>query len=137
MTVQEAKQELKEYRDNIKYVQGKQDDMEEMRTYLEKTTTRLSKTRTSNSSMSSDKMLEGISRLEAIEKEYDKKLQELILRKFVVDDKIDKLDEPYRSLLFFRYARRMSWQEVAKEIDYSLRDTYRKHGKALYLYSIL
>ena len=87
--------------------------------------------------MSSDKMLEGISRMDAIEKEYDKKLQELLLKKFIVDDKIDKLEEPYRSLLFFRYTRRMSWQEVAKEIDYSLSDTFRKHGKALYYYSIL
>ncbi len=137
MTVQEAKQELKEYRDNIKYVQGKQDDLEEMRTYLEKTTTRLSKTKASNSNMNSDKMLEGISRMDAIEKEYDKKLQELLLKKFIVDDKIDKLEEPYRSLLFFRYTRRMSWQEVAKEIDYGIDNTYKIHGKALYYYSIL
>ena len=137
MAVQEAKQELKEYRDNIKYIQEKQEDLEELRAYLEKVTTRLSRTKTSNSSMSNDKMLDGISRMDEIEKDYDKKLQELLLKKLIVDDKIDKLEEPYRSLLFFRYARRMSWHEVAKEIDYSLRDTYRKHGKALYLYSIL
>lgn len=137
MTIQEAKQELKEYRDNIVYIRGKKEDLEEMRTYLEKTTTRLSKTRTSNNSMNSDKMIEGISRMDAIEKEYDKKLQELLLKKFIVDDKIDKLDEPYRTLLFYRYTRRKSWQEVAKEIDYSVSDTYRKHGKALYYYSLL
>lgn len=137
MTVQEAKEELKEYRDSLKYIQEKQEDLEELRTYLEKVTTRLSKTKTSSNSMSSDKMSDGISKIEAIEKEYDKKLQELLLKKFVVDEKIDKLEEPYRSLLFYRYARRFSWQEVAKEIDYSVSDTYRKHGKALYLYSIL
>lgn len=137
MTIQEAKQELKEYRDNIAYIRGKKEDLEEMRTYLEKTTTRLSKTRTSNNSMGSDKIIDGISRMDAIEKEYDKKLQELLLKKFMVDDKIDKLDEPYRTLLFYRYTRRKSWQEVAKEIDYGVDNTYKLHGKALYYYSLL
>lgn len=137
MTVQEAKQELKEYRDNIGYTQGKQEDLEEMRTHLEKMTTRLSRTKTSNSSMSTDKMSDGISRMQAIEQEYTKKLQELVLKKLIVDEKIDKLEEPYRSLLFFRYSRRMSWAEVAKEIDYGIDNTYKLHGKALYLYSQL
>lgn len=135
MTVQEAKQELKEYKDNIDYLKEKQEDLEELRTFLEKSTTRLSKTKTSNSSMSSDKILDGIGRIESIEKEYDKKLQELLLKKFVVDDKIEKLEEPYKSLLFYRYSRRMPWQQVARKIELSLRDTYRKHGKALQLYA--
>lgn len=137
MTVQEAKQELKEYRDDLAYIRGKQEDLEEIRTDIEKTTTRLSRTKTSNNSMSSDKMANGIIRMQAVEKEYEKKLNEMILKKLIVDEKIDKLEEPYRSLLFYRYSRRMSWVEVARKIDYSLRDTYRKHGKALYLYSQL
>ena len=136
MTVQEAKQELKEYRDDLAYIRGKQEDLEEIRTDIEKTTTRLSRTKTSNNSMSSDKMANGIIRMQAVEKEYEKKLNEMILKKLIVDEKIDKLEEPYRSLLFYRYSRRMSWVEVARKIDYSLRDTYRKHGKALYLYSL-
>ena len=82
-------------------------------------------------------MANGIIRMQAVEKEYEKKLNEMILKKLIVDEKIDKLEEPYRSLLFYRYSRRMSWVEVARKIDYSLRDTYRKHGKALYLYSQL
>ena len=131
MTVQEAKQELKEYRDDLAYIRGKQEDLEEIRTDIEKTTTRLSRTKTSNNSMSSDKMANGIIRMQAVEKEYEKKLNEMILKKLIVDEKIDKLEEPYRSLLFYRYSRRMSWVEVARKIDYSLRDTYRKHGKAL------
>lgn len=137
MTVQEAKQELKEYRDNIVYIRGKKEDLEEMRTYLEKTTTIPSKTRVSNNNVDSDKIIDGISRIDEIEKDYDKKLQELLLKKFVVDDKIDKLEEPYRSLLFYRYARRKSWQEVAKELDYEVNTVHKMHGKALYYYSLL
>lgn len=137
MTVQEAKQELKEYRDDLAYTRGKQEDLEEIRTDIEKMTTRLSKTKTSNNSMSSDKMTNGIIRMQAIEKEYEKKLNELILKKLIVDEKIDKLEEPYRSLLFYRYSRRMSWAEVARKIDYGIDNTYKLHGKALYLYSQL
>ena len=40
MTVQEAKQELKEYRDDLAYTRGKQEDLEEIRTDIEKMTTR-------------------------------------------------------------------------------------------------
>ena len=43
--IEEAKKELREYRENIKYIREKQDDVEEMRQVLVKTTTRLSPTK--------------------------------------------------------------------------------------------
>lgn len=135
--IAEAKQELNEYRDNIKYIDEKKQDLEELRARLEKTTSSLSPSKTFSKGASKDTFAEGVSRLEDIEQDYTKKLESLLLKKFIIDEKIDKLKEPYRSILFYRYTRRKSWNEVAGIIDYSVDHTFKLHGKALYLYSIL
>lgn len=135
--IAEAKKELNEYRDNIKYIDEKNQDLEELRTRLEKTTSNLSFSKTYSKGANKDTFAEGVSKLEDIEQDYTKKLESLLLKKFIIDEKIDKLEEPYRSILFFRYARRNSWSEVASIIDYSVDHTFKLHGKALYLYSIL
>lgn len=136
MTVEEAKQELREYRDNIKYIEEKQDDIEELHTRLEKVTTRMSLTRTSGGEINTDKFSDGISKLKLLEKEYENKLQELLLKKFAIDEKIEKLDPIYRNILFLRYARGYGWNKIAIELNYSEDWIYRLHGKALYFYSI-
>ena len=41
MTVEDAKKELREYRDNIKYIEEKQNDAEELRARIEKVTPNL------------------------------------------------------------------------------------------------
>lgn len=43
MTIEEAKKELREYRDNIKYIEEKQDDAEELRTRITKITASLTR----------------------------------------------------------------------------------------------
>ncbi len=138
MTVEEAKQELKEYRENVKYIQEKQEDLEETQAILFKTTTRLSKTKTSNNSMSTDKFSDGIDRLNAIERETDKRLEELLIKKFVIDAKIEKLPFPHRDVLFMRYSRGKSWRRIRDELDFeSDRRVYQIHGEALLLYAEL
>lgn len=135
--VKEAKKELNEYRENIKYVQEKQDDIEDIRNTLVKTTTKLSPTKTSSGSMSTDKFSDGLDRIEEIEKDKNKKLAELLTKKFIIDEKIDKLQYPHRDVLFMRYARRKTWRDIATELDYDVRQIYRIHGKALLKYSEL
>ena len=134
--IEEAKKELREYRENIKYIREKQDDVEEMRQVLVKTTTRLSPTKVSNSSMSTDKFSDGLGRIEAIEKDKDEKLAELLTKKWIIDEKIDKLKYPYRDVLFMRYARGKSWREITDVLGYeSERRVHQVHSKGLALYA--
>ena len=133
--IQNAKQELREYRENLKYINEKQDDIEELKAILEKTTTRLSKTKTSNNSMSADKFSDGIDRLHELEKDYDKKLQDILLKKFVIDDKIELVEQPYKNILFYRYARGKEWKDIADQLGYNTQYVFELHGEALYLYS--
>ena len=135
MTIEEAKKELREYRDNIKYIEEKQNDIEEIKTRLEKVTSRISMTKTSNINTEGDSFSNGIIKLQALQQEYDEKLKELMLKKYIIDEKIDKLDTQYRNILFFRYARNMNWDKIAERIGYDERYTYKLHGKALFEYT--
>lgn len=135
LTVEEAKKELKEYRENILYIKEQQEDIEELRGILEKTTTRLSPTKTDNNSMSTDKFSDGIDR---IEKDKNKRLAELITKKFIVDEKIDKLGYPHRDVLFMRYSRGKSWRYITQKLEFEdERRSYQIHGEALQKYAEL
>ncbi len=130
-----AKQELNEYRENIKYINEKLDDTEETRAKLEKVTAVWSQTKTNSSNDSTDKFGDMISKLEDLKIDITEKMQELLFKKFEIDDKIEKLEQPYRNIVFYRYARGKSWYDVADRLGYELRWVHELHGEALYLYS--
>ena len=132
--IQEAKNELNEYRENIKYIEEKLNDTEEIKSKVEKVTTTLSLTKT-NSSGNSDKFGDAISRLEELKIDCTEKMQELLIKKFNIDEKIEKIEQPYRNILFYRYARGKNWNDVADELGYTREYICDLHGEALYLYS--
>ena len=133
--IAKAKQELNEYRENIKYIEEKLDDTEEVKAKIEKVTSALSLTKTNNSHESNDKFADAINKLEKLKLDCSKKMKELLLKKFTIDDKIERVEQPYRNVLFYRYTRGKSWEDVAKELGYSRDYVCEMHGEALYLYS--
>ena len=135
--ITKAKQELNEYRENIKYIEEKLDDTEEVKAKIEKVTSVLSLTKTNNSHESNDKFADAINKLEELKLDCSEKMRELLLNKFIIDDKIERVEQPYRNVLFYRYTRGKSWQDVAKELGYTLDYIFDLHGEALYLYSKL
>ena len=137
LKIAQAKQELNEYRENIKYIEEKINDTEEIKSRVEKVTSTLSLTKTNSSSESPDRFADAINRLEELKVDCTEKMKELLIKKFNIDDKIDSLEQPYRNVLFYRYTRGKSWQDVAKELGYTLDYIYDLHGEALYLYSKL
>jgi len=135
--IAQAKKELNEYRENIKYIDERLEDTEEVRAKVEKITPTLSLTKTNSSSESPDKFGDAISRLDELKVDYTEKMKELLIRKFIIDDKIEKLEQPYRNILFFRYTRAKKWEDVADRLGYTREYTCELHGEALYLYSQL
>lgn len=133
--ITKAKQELNEYRENIKYIEEKLDDTEEVKAKIEKVTSVLSLTKTNNSHESNDKFADAINKLEELKLDCSEKMKELLLKKFTIDDKIERVEQPYRNVLFYRYTRGKSWEDVAKELGYSRDYVCEMHGEALYLYS--
>ena len=133
--IAKAKQELNEYRENIKYIEEKLNDTEEIKSKVEKVTSTLSLTKSNTKGESNDKFADAINRLEELKLDCSKKMQKLLLKKFIIDEKIEKIEQPYRNILFYRYTRGKSWVQVASELGYSRDYACVSHGAALYLYS--
>ena len=133
--IAKAKQELNEYRENIKYIEEKLNDTEEIKSKVEKVTSTLSLTKSNTKGESNDKFADAINRLEELKLDCSEKMQKLLLKKFIIDEKIEKIEQPYRNILFYRYTRGKSWEQVASELGYSRDYACELHGEALYLYS--
>lgn len=133
--IERAKQELREYRDNIKYIEEKQNDAEELRTTIEKVTPNLSgMPNGKGDNLDKAPLEESLDRIKEIEKDCNKKLQELLLKKFIVENKIDKLEQPYKSILYLKYIRGINLYKVSEELNYSYKQIKRLHQEALEKY---
>lgn len=125
----EAKKELNEFRENIKYIEEKLNDNEETKSKLEKVI--------SNFSENPEKFEEIISKLEASKLYCRNKMKELLLKKLKIDEKIDSMKQPYKNILFYRYTRRENWKEISNKLGYSRDYICELHSEALYQYSKL
>lgn len=133
--IQEAKKELNEYRENIKYIEDKLDDTEEVKAKVEKITTTYSDTKTNSSNESNDKFADAIAQLEELKVDITEKMEVVLNDKFRIDEKIDKVEQPYKNVLFYRYTKGMSWNMIADKMGYVREHVCRLHGDALYFYS--
>lgn len=138
MTIEEAKKELREYRDNIKYIEEKQNDAEELKARIEKMTPNITGMPSpKGDNLEKAPLEESLDRIKEIEKDCNKKLQELLLKKYVVENKIEQLEQPYKSILYLRYIRGNTLNKISEEIGYSYVHICRMHGEALKFYAEL
>ncbi len=136
--IKKAKQELREYRDNIKYIDAKQDDAEELKTRIEKTTKNLTGIPNGKgANFDSSPFEEGLDRIDEIEKECKDKLQELLLKKYLVENKIEQLEQPLKSILYLKYIRGINLYKVSEELNYSYKHIKRLHKEAIQEYAKL
>lgn len=132
LTYEEAKKELREYRDNIRYIEEKQNDALELRTRLESTTKQLSDMPKGNGNKEKYQLEDYIDKMKEIEKDCNKKLQELLLKKFIVEEKIEKLEQPYKTIIYLRYIRGIKPKDMG--IGYAERQCFKflKIGTEMY-----
>lgn len=136
--IEKAKQELREYRDNIKYIEEKQNDAEELKTRIEKMTSNITgMPNAKGDNLDKANLEESLDRIKEIEKDCKSKLEELLLKKFAVENKIEQLEQPYKSILYLRYIRGNTLFKVSDEMGYSYVHICRMHGDALKFYSEL
>ena len=83
-------------------------------------------------SLSGDKMLELIAKVDDIERGIIAEIEELTETKQAVIAEIEKVpNENYRQLLFDRYILCQKWEKIALDRDKGIRWIYRMHGKSL------
>lgn len=119
--IEEAKKELQAYRADIKYIEGKTNDSKELKDLVENIVKPLRKdcVRSQGPNLDKAPLEEAFDRINEIEKDCVKKLEELLVNKYLVEDKIERLEQPYKSALYLRYQRGMNVARVADELNYS------------------
>lgn len=136
MNIEEAKKELREYRDNIKYIEEKQNDAEELKGRIGKLTANL--TGLPNGKGDNPDIApfeENLDRIKDIEIDCNKKLQELLVKKYIVENKIEQLEQPFKSILYLKYIRGINLYKVSEQINYSYSHVKKMHIEAIEMYS--
>lgn len=83
-------------------------------------------------SMTGDKMLELIARVDEVERDIVAEIKNLTNAKRTIMTEIERIpNENHRQLLYDRYILCLRWEKIALERDKGIRWIYRMHGKAL------
>lgn len=139
ITIDEARKELREYRDNIKYIDEKQLDSKELRSRIEKISNSnvdgLPKGRGTNPDEAPFE--ESLDKITQIQENCKEKLRELLIKKFIVENKIEQLEQPHKSILYMKYIRGIKLYKISEELGYSYKQTKRLHQTALENYANL
>lgn len=83
-------------------------------------------------SIRNDRLAETVAKIIDKEKEANKMVDEYVDTKANIIRQIESLENTdYYHILFNRYIIRKKWEDIATDLNYSVRDVTRKHGKAL------
>lgn len=132
--IQEAKKELNEYIYNKRLVDKRIEDIKERKTLIEKITVELSNLPHGSKKIQdtqSETLVEVIDLTNSLEL-YIKELRE---KTIIIEQKIDKLDQPFKNILYFKYIKGFNLTEVSNEINKEYDYTRKLHNIAIHKYS--
>lgn len=128
------KQELKDYIYNKKWIEEKLEDIKERRCLLEKATTIISD-KPKGSPKVTDANIENLAKILDDTKDIEKYIKDLKEKQLQIEEKIDKTEQPFRNILYFRYIKGYNLTEVSNEIEEEYDYTRKLHGIALIKYA--
>lgn len=134
--IEKNKQELKNYIYDKKWIEERLEDIKERKSLLYKITTTLSDM-PKGSNKVVDPKIEGLVTIMDDTNELEKYLKDLRNRQLLIEEKIDKLEQPYKNILYFRYIKGLNLTEVSGEIEEEYDYTRKLHGIALIKYTKL
>ena len=132
--IQEAKKELNDYIYNKRLIDKKIEDIKERKTLIEKITVELSNLPHGSKKIQdtqSETLVEVIDLTNSLEL-YIKELKE---KTIIIEQKIDKLEQPFKNILYFKYIKGFNLTEVSNEINKEYDYTRKLHNIAIYKYS--
>lgn len=133
MTAKEYLQQIYHLDRRIKRLQSRR---EEIRAdlYSVKSTTDYNADRV-QTSVAGDSMLRLIAKVDSIERDIVKELDQLISMKTRISKEIEQVqDTTAKDILYQRYVSFLSFEQIAVNLGYSRRHIDRLHGRALYLF---
>ena len=134
--VEKAKRELKNYIYDKKWVEERLEDIKERKTLVNNITTTLSDM-PNGSRRVEDKMAESLVEILYLINDLERYLKELKEKQIEIETKIDKIEQPYKNILYFRYIKGNNLTEVSNQINAEYDYTRKLHGIALIKYARL
>ncbi len=131
-----VKQELKDYIYEKKWIEEKLEDIKERRSLLDNITNILSDM-PKGSKKVYDSQVESLAKILDLTNDLEKCLKELKIKQVEIENKINKIEQPYKNILYFRYIKGYNLTEVSAEIDEEYDYTRKLHGTALIKYAML
>ncbi len=128
-----AKEELNQYKYARKKVEETLEEYQKYKTRAEKMTSIISDS-PSRTNKTSDKVGDNASLMADLEKEYEQRWIDAEYTKLRIEKTIDKVEEPYRTLLHMRYIEELSLVDIASKMRYSYNRIKHMHGEALIKY---
>ena len=61
-------------------------------------------------------------------------LQRLVVKKEEIERRIDDMPQPYKNILFLKYIKGNSFDEIAKKMHYSTKRVYQLHKEGVKIY---
>lgn len=79
-----------------------------------------------------DRLAETFAQIDDLERKINARIDDLIRLKADVCDKIDQIpDKDQQNVLIARYVQGERWEKIAVDLNFSIAQAYRLHGKAL------
>lgn len=129
----QAKEELKQIKFKMDKVQETLREYEQFKERAEKMTAVISDSAT-HSNKISDKVGDNASKMADLATLYIKRYFDAEQERIKVTNELDKLEEPYRTILFKRYVSGLNFETIASEMSYSYSAITKLHGGALIKY---
>lgn len=127
-----AKEELLQYKYARKKVDEALEEYEKYKTRAEKMTTIISDM--PRSTINANKVEDNAVEMADISRGYKERWLEAEKEKLEVEQKIEKVEEPYRTILHKRYVEELNFEKIADEMGYTYNSITHMHGDALKLY---
>ena len=127
-----AIEELDSYIFDCQYFLEKSKDTESIKKEIDKTLHRINDMKLKNFDT---KEVEG--RLDILienQAKEEKSLQRLIVKKEDVEHRIENIPQPYKNILFLKYVKGNSFDEIAKKMHYSTKRIYQLHKEGIGIY---
>ena len=129
-----AKEELSQLKYKRKKVDETLEEYQKYKTRAEKMTSVISDS-SSRTNITSDKVGDNASIMADLAKEYEQRWIAAERERLEIEDKINLVEEPYRTLLHMRYIEDLPLMEVATKLNYkSYTYACEQHGIALKKY---
>ena len=83
------------------------------------------------SSVNNDRLVNLIAKHDRVVKRLEKEKLRLLSKRQKIMWEIEKVPEPYKTLLCERYELCLTWEQIAVDMNVSVRHVYNLHGRAL------